>query len=222
MLLKQLFKQIFVSKELKRYIFVAAIPALLFYSFSLAGLMFKGFGIMEILRDPAQLSGQSSFLGFLSNIGIWLWISSAAICFFTALNIDSADNDKRKELLFLAGMLSLMLAVDDFFMIHDRYVSQKICYLTYAVCAVTLLIRHYKTIIEIDGVAFLLAGLLLALSILTDLSGNHIPLKYRYVQVFEEGFKFIGVTSWLYFNCRVASFRPEHSAASELNINFNR
>ena len=196
--LEELSKKIFVPKKLYSCIFIAVIPALLFYSFSLFGLKSAGFGIMEILRDPAQQSGASSFVGFLSNIGIWLWVSSAAICFFTTIT----------------GMLSIILAIDDFFLIHDRYINQKICFLFYALFAGALLIRHYKLIIEIEGFAFLLAGSFLALSILTDLIQSRIPLQYNYTQVIEEGFKFSGVATWLYFIARVASFRPTSLATS--------
>lgn len=166
---------------------------------------------MEIIRDPAHLTGQSSFLGFLSNIGIWLCISSAAICFFSISTYNFIDNDRHKEILFLVGIMSIILAVDDFFMIHERrYISQNICYFVYAFMTVALLARHFKKIIEIDGFSFLLAGLLLALSMLTDLIQGQIPLKYVYVQVFEEGFKFIGATTWLYCSWRIASFHPLH------------
>jgi hypothetical protein len=211
--LEELSKKIFISKKISRCIFIAVIPALLFYSFSLFGLKSVGFGIMEIIRDPAQQSGASSFIGFLSNIGIWLWVSSAAICFFTIITGDSRLNKNHKELIFLTGMLSIMLAIDDFFLIHDRYINQQICYLFYAIFAGALLLRHYKLIIKIEGFAFLLAGTFLALSILTDLIQARIPLQYGYTQVFEEGFKFIGASTWLYFISRAASFRPISFAA---------
>ncbi|RJP81291.1 MAG: oxidase [Desulfobacteraceae bacterium] len=197
------------------YIFVAGIPALLFYAFSLIGLSYAGFGIMEIIKDPAQQTGQSSFLGFLSNIGIWLWVSAGAISLFHALTYGLQTNAARKELLLLAGVLSMILAIDDFFMIHDRYVNQNICYLAYAVCAGLLLLRHFKQIIEIDGFSFLLFGSLLALSILTDLLDGYIPFRYKYVQIFEEGFKFVGAATWLYFSCRIVCFQSLPSAAKQ-------
>lgn len=203
-------RQIFDSKKILRYFFLVGIPASLFYALTLIGMWSLGFGITEIIRDPAQQSGQSSFLGFLSNIGIWLWISSTAISFFSVLTYDFAASDRRKKLLVLVGMLSMILAIDDFFMIHDRYVNQNICYLVYAFFAVILLVRYYKEIIEIDGFSFLLAGLLLALSILTDLIQDYLPLHYIHSQAFEEGFKFIGAATWLYFAVRIASFRPPH------------
>jgi len=175
---------------------------------SLLVLSNSGLEVMEILRDPAQQSGQSSFLGFLSNIGIWLWVSAAAICFF-ALSNESSDLSTR-ELLFLLGLFSLILAVDDFFLIHDRYINQKICYLAYAAIAGAILVRHFKKIITINGFAFVLAGVLLALSIVTDLIQFQIPMRYFVVQIFEEGFKFVGAAAWLYFIIQTAS---KHMAA---------
>ncbi|MGB3180764.1 MAG: hypothetical protein WBB45_05205 [Cyclobacteriaceae bacterium] len=102
----------------------------------------------------------------------------------------------------------MLLAIDDFFLIHDRYIDQKICYLAYVLFAGVLVLRQYKLIIEIEAVAFLLAGSFLALSILTDLLQSRIPFDYSYTQVVEEGFKFVGVATWLYFVSRIASYRP--------------
>ena len=204
-------KQIFITKKILRCVFFAGVPALLFYGLSLAGLVSAGFDLLQILRDPAQQTGQSSFLGFVSNIGVWLWVSSAAICFFIVITGDMVTKNGQRELLFLAGMLSIILAFDDFFMIHDRYINERICYVAYAFIAGTLLIRHFKLIIEIEGFAFLLACSLLMLSILTDLIQLRIPIQYDYTQVFEEGFKFIGAATWLYFISKVAYFRPPFS-----------
>lgn len=203
-----IFKKIFDAKKMYSYILFAGIPAALIYCISLFGLWSQGFSVMEILRDPAQQSGASSFLGFISNIGIWLWISSAAICFFSLLTNETKIDDNGNELLILIAIFSMILAIDDFFLIHDRYIAQEICFFTYAVCALLLLFRHHKKIIEIDGFSFILAGLLLGLSILTDLIQYYLPYPYSYIQVFEEGFKFTGAASWLYFSGRVASFKP--------------
>lgn len=134
----KMIKNNLTQENTMRCLLFSILPASIFYLISLAVLSKAGFGIMEILRDPAQQSGQPSLLGFLSNIGIWLWVSSAAICFFTLLNSSSKFRDA--ELLFLVGILSFILAVDDFFMIHDRYISQELCYLAYAFIAGALLV----------------------------------------------------------------------------------
>ena len=187
-----------------RCILFAGIPAAIFYVVCVVALYLYGFKIMEIIRDPAQQAAQSSFLGFISNIGTWLWVSSAAVCFFGIANGGFSSPRKDRELLVLVGLLSLTLAVDDFFMIHDRYIHQYICYTGYAVIAIALLVRHFRRIIDIDGFAFLLAGALLALSIFSDVLQMLIPLPYVLVQLFEEGFKFVGAATWLFFCGRLS------------------
>jgi hypothetical protein len=180
---------------------------MLFYGLSIEVLSSAGFSLREIVRDPAQQTGQSSFLGFVSNIGIWLWVCSGTVCLFSA-GVGGFTTEKRqRELLILIGMLSLVLAVDDFFLLHDRYLPQRLVFIFYAVFTITLLVRYFKKIMEIDGFAFLLAGGLLALSIFTDLNQRKIPFDYGQVQIVEDGFKFVGAASWLYFSYRLASFR---------------
>ncbi len=106
----------------------AAIPALLFYVISLQVMSSAGFSLREITRDPAQVTGLSSFVGFLSNIGVWLWVSSGAICLFSAGVGGFVSAEKQRQFLILIGMLSLVLAVDDFFLLHDRYLPEKIVF----------------------------------------------------------------------------------------------
>jgi len=199
-------KNIFNVKSMVRTILFATVPALLFYAVSMIVMINQDYKIMEIIRDFAQQMDESSFLGFLSSIGTWLWVSSAAIAFFT-FKTGELKTNRHKELLFLLGLFSILLAVDDYFMIHDRYIEQNICYGTYMVLAIAMLLRHFKHIIDINGFAFLFAGTLLALSIFTDLIQDHLPFRYSHIQVFEEGFKFVGAGTWLYFVVLVASFR---------------
>ncbi len=204
--IKDLLRQMLTSKKVLTCFLAVVIPAFLFYVISIITLKSQGFGFIEILRDPAQQSGDSSFIGFLSNIGVFLWISSTTLSFFFAFSKTILKNKRNKELLFLIGSLSFLLAIDDFFMIHDRYIDQKIVYIIYAIFLGFIFVRHLKSIIKIDGFAFLLAGLFLALSILCDLFEDKTSFTYEQVQVVEEGFKFVGAAIWLYFVSRVATF----------------
>ena len=202
-----LLKQSITPKKITLCFVYVGVPALIFYGVSIEILTSAGFSLREILRDPAQQSGESSFLGFISNIGIWLWISSVAICFYSLLTGNASNDKRQKELIFLIGALSLLLAVDDFFLLHERYVYQKGIFLFYAVSVLTLLVRHFKTIMEIDAFPFLLAGFLLGASVFIDMNQRKIPMDYAHVQVIEEGCKFVGAAIWLYFCARVASYR---------------
>lgn len=201
--------QLLDPAKLLRCIVLSTLPALMFYMASLAGLTAQGFTVLEVLRDPAQTKNASSLIGFLSNIGVWIWVSAAAIGLFTVATRPAPC--PQRGLLLLLGLFSAALALDDFFLIHDRYISQRIVYAFYALCALTLLTFMFKTIVAIDGLAFVLAGSLLAASILTDLSQPLFPEAYMSLQIAEEAFKFCGAATWLYFVCRVAAFREASS-----------
>jgi hypothetical protein len=54
-------------------------------------------------------------------------------------------------------------------------------------------------VIQADVVAFLVAALLLGLSIVSDMVQDLLPIDYATVQLLEEGFKFIGIACWLAF-----------------------
>lgn len=200
-------RQLLDPTKLRRCVLLATLPALVFYLASLAGLTANGFTVLEVLRDPAQTKNESSFIGFLSNIGVWMWVSAAAIGLFTVSTQRFEHYPRQRLLLLVLGLFSAALALDDFFLIHDRYINQRIVYGFYALCALTLLTVMFKTIVAIDGLAFVLAGSLLASSILTDQSQPLFQSSYMQLQIIEEAFKFCGAATWLYFICRVAAFR---------------
>ncbi|WP_421703035.1 hypothetical protein [Aliiroseovarius sp.] len=203
MTLKQATARVLARERVWQCFAFACLPALIFYSLSLVSLTGQGFQLMQILRDPGQQLDQSSFLGFLSNIGVWVWVSAAAINFFGALAVGRGRDGKLRELLLLLGALSILLAIDDFFMIHDRFISQRYIFPVYAIIALSILLRHFDQIIRTDGFAFLLAGFFLAMSIVTDFFQGMIPWRYAHTQVLEEGFKFVGAATWLYFAVRL-------------------
>ena len=205
-------KQIFNKRKIMLSLVATVFPALLFYAVAVWILTNSGFELHQVLRDPAQQTGISSFLGFVSNIGVWLWVSAVAICCFGLITSLSAQPQGGRELLMLLSMLSLLLAVDDFFLLHERYVYQKGIFLFYAVFALTLFVRHFRRILQIDGFAFILSGTLLASSIIIDINQRKFPLDYDYVQLVEEGCKFIGAALWLYFCGQAASLPPAKGA----------
>ena len=52
---------------------------------------------------------------------------------------------------------------------------------------------------------FLVSVVLLGLSVLTDALQGLWPNSYETVQIFEEGFKFLGIAAWLSFWCHYVS-----------------
>ncbi|MDM8165150.1 hypothetical protein [Roseovarius sp.] len=198
--------------KMHRYFLFCGIPALLFYVVSLTLLTQSGFTLIEILRDTAQSTGQSSFLGFLSNIGVWFWVAAGAICLARALSFERGGDDRLRRLLFLVGGFSLVLAADDFFLIHDRYIAEGIVVPLYAIFLWRLLSKHRQAIFAVNGAAFLGAGALLGMSVGIDAVQEVIGIPYAVNQVIEEGMKFLGAATWLYFCYEAAALRERIAA----------
>lgn len=205
--ISNILKSVLNRRNIKFCFLYAVIPALAFYIISLYVLNESGFSVIKILRDPYQQFKKHSLRGFISNVGNFMWVATTTICYFEVISNKFRLSDKRLLLLMLFGSLTFLLGIDDFFMIHDRYINQNYCYGAYACLGIALLIKCHKKILQIDGTAFVLGGSLLALSILTDLIQKKLPFRYHQVQIVEEGFKFLGGAVWLYFSGKVASRR---------------
>ena len=82
-----------------------------------------------VIRDLAQTCGYPIGVGMISNIGILLWGAASSICFFTTFS--ESINRELSKLLLLGGLFSGLLCIDDFFLLHDRYVGPDFLNLTY-------------------------------------------------------------------------------------------
>lgn len=127
------------STHVSHFVRYCVAPALVFYAVSLAVMTQSGFTLIEILRDPAQQTKHSSFLGFVSSIGSWLWVAAATLCFFRLAVRAAPGWDSHKRLFALLGGFSLFLALDDFFLIHDRFITEGILIPPYSIFLFVLL-----------------------------------------------------------------------------------
>jgi hypothetical protein len=86
---------------------MSAVAALIF--------VFKGNDVAHLYRDAASITGAPSYLGAFSFMGEGLLVAAAALAAF-AVVCGAKDRG-----LFAAGaLLSLVIAVDDLFMLHER------------------------------------------------------------------------------------------------------
>ena len=200
-------KQVLARPALMRVLKLCVAPALVVYLVFLAIGSIGGMSMIEMLRDPAQQTGDSSFLGFISSIGTWLWLSAAIFCVFRIATFPTAGEPSHKTLLKLACGFSFFLAVDDFFLIHDRYITEGILIPAYALFLAYLIKRFWSLIVQIDGTAFLTAGAMLFMSVLVDATQEILPVSYGASQALEEGFKFLGAAAWAFFCFRIAAWR---------------
>ena len=140
----------------------------------------------------------------ISNIGILLWGAAASICLFTTFS--GGIKRESSKLLLLGGIFSGLLCIDDFFLIHDRYIGPDFLNFTYLTISIFILVR-FRRILKIIGLFNLIISILfLGLSVFFDGVIQQIfNQSYELTQLIEEGFKFLGIACWLNFWCKASS-----------------
>ena len=190
-------------KNILRALSVAALPGLVIYVLAISLSAMAGIKGILVIRDLAQTCDSPLGVGLISNLGYLLWIATAAIALFTAYATPTYSQHKLKDLLLCGGWFSFILCIDDMFLLHDRYIGQTFLYVVYAIFAFLIVFKFRDQLLKNGGEIFILAATLLAFSVLTDKFQRDIadimPIKYETIQLFEEGVKFLGITTWLYF-----------------------
>ena len=189
-----------------RWLAFALLPAALVYGAALGLSRAGGITDLElVIRDLAQTCRYPLGVGLVSNLGYLLWMATGAICLFTALSEVSRPKGRERELLLAGGAFSLLLCLDDMFLLHDRYISANVLYLLYIVFALAILLRYRDLVVRLGGPVFLGAVILLGSSLVFDKFQEVLPIAYGPGQLFEEGVKFLGIASWLFFWWRASA-----------------
>ena len=184
--------------------YFSILPSTILYLAILCISNFYDIKLSLVVRDLAQTCGYPIGVGMISNIGILFWGAAASICFFTTF-LESINRESSK-LLLLGAIFSSLLCIDDLFLLHDRYIGPDFLNLTYLAISIFLLVR-FRRILKIIGLFNLLISILfLGLSVFFDGVIQQIfNQNYEFTQLFEEGFKFIGIACWLNFWCKASS-----------------
>lgn len=194
-----------LQRPFRRVVLLVLLPALLVYMLALVLSAAAGIQTQLVIRDLAQTCDTALGVGLLSNLGYLLWIAAAAIPLFAALSGVVPLKSRVRQLLLCGGAFSLLLCLDDMFLLHDRYIGSTFLYSLYAVFALLILFRFRRQVQALGGGSFLLAVVLLGLSVLIDQFQELIPVPYTRLQLVEEGAKFLGIATWLAFWSQAAA-----------------
>jgi hypothetical protein len=168
--------------------------------------------IIYLLKDPftvVQLSNQCChvYYGLVSNLGVMLWTTAAAVCLFTALLLVNLGR-RGAEPIFLiaAGLFTGWLALDDFFMIHEDVlplfgVPQPLTYAGYAGAAALYLLLSWRQILDSRPALMALAMALLGTSVVIDVLVHSESTLHVFM---EDGAKFLGILAWTGFHVTAA------------------
>ncbi len=165
----------------------------------------KGISISSLTSDPATIAKVPPYTGFLSQIGIFFWSASVAVCMFGAKVISRhPDNLNFKRFLNVSGMLTLVLGLDDVFLLHEEVfplfgVPQLVVLVSYAGFVLFYLFRFYSLILKTEFVLLGMALFFFAVSIIVDVFE---PQFFGRLLV-EDSAKLVGIVSWLSYFFRV-------------------
>ena len=191
------------------------LPAAVLYAVALFWSGAEGISPKLVLRDLAQSCDAPLGQGFLSSVGYLLWMAAAAIALFAASTRQIQGPAAYRQFAYCGGGFSLWLCLDDMFLVHDRYLGEAFLYVTYAFFTGMLLFRFRGPLRRFGGDTFLVSVVLLGLSVLTDELQWLWPNSYETVQIFEEGFKFLGIAAWLSFWCHYVSSSSKPAALEQ-------
>ena len=174
--------------------------------------LIKGIPLGHLTRDPASSVNFPLYFGVISSLGVLMWAASASLCLFVGLLQYQVEKNYEEARFFLsAGLLTLILLFDDLFLLHERFfpnylnISELIVYFAYIAFGLSFLIIYIQRIISTEYPLLFGAGILLAMSMLTDritFFGYDTSLSY----LVEDGFKFMGITTWFVYFARSCWF----------------
>lgn len=157
--------------------------------------------IWKLAKDPAQVMDFPPYIGLLSNWDALLWMASATICLFTSLVIKNSQlNFRTYRFIFLSGILSFILAVDDIFLLHDLVLPRLLdmpeflFYFIYVLTLGTYILFFWRDISKYDYLLFIIAFILFGLS-----RGFFLPRFLRAYMTTNDMLKYFGIVFWLAF-----------------------
>lgn len=179
------------------------VPAIVIFSLLALYSYLNDFKFNDLSEDPVQTLQGPKYLGLLVHINIAIMCFASAILLF-ASKISSASEKPaiHTRFLFFAGLFSLLLVCDDFFMFHDWVfrdiipIEENVIFGFYALSALVFLVYFRNVILKTDYI-LLLAGVgFMGISVLTDIAVVN-DFSWKYKAMLEDGSKFFGMVSWV-------------------------
>jgi hypothetical protein len=186
------------------------VPALLALGAVFAASLASNVPVAYFLRDPAGTLHVPNYIGVVSGLGVLLWCSCAAVCMFSwAVLKKTGASGQWPAFFFSAGIVTTVLLVDDFFMLHENAsqiywrFGEETVFALYGVMFVFFIARSWRAIASTEFLVFVLACGFMALSLVCDKLngpyGDNVPAMRLLI---EDGAKLLGIVAWLVYFAR--------------------
>lgn len=186
-----------------------------------------GIAIADFTRDPLQIVGAPVYTGIVSSASAVIWSGTAAVCLFSfAVVRGSTERDAAPRFLLAGGLVTTLLLVDDFFLLHEivfpRYVGvpEKAVQVAIAGILVWFVVSFRTVILRTDYLLLALAcG---ALGVSTGLDFIESVGSYRAFYLFEDGAKLFGIVNWAAYFVLVSAGQVVSSRPTEASASYHR
>ena len=184
--------------------FIVSILLLLVYFLSIV----MGLDIAYFLKEPTALLKVPSYIGIISNLGVFMWSLTVGVCFFTCFVAEDVVDKSGFKFIFYSGIFSFILLVDDFFLLHESifprhfHIPQPVLFAVYFLYLVFLIAKFNKYILSVNYVYFIIALFLFINSLTLDFLREVFifPETIDSIGMFvEDGFKIFGILTWFIF-----------------------
>jgi hypothetical protein len=154
--------------------------------------------LSTLTRDMASIANVHPLIGVVSNVGVLLWCAATAICLFGFSLLRQRGLRVEARFLMWAGLMTLVLLIDDLFMIHEYIapvhfrVNEKLVLISYACATGVYLLSHRRLILSANYLLLAAAMALFTASMLVDIADGR-----GWWRLAEDGCKILGIASWL-------------------------
>lgn len=177
------------------------IPSLVVLLIAIIANKFYDVRIISMTRDVSSLGKIPSFYGFISSLGILLWMATVAICFFTSTLLKTINETFSYRFMLSSAILSSYLLIDDLFLLHEHSGvlfkgSELFIYALLGVSVFLYLIIFKSIILKTNYLVLILALFFLFASISIDSIQPFLWGKGDLHAFLEDGTKWIGICFW--------------------------
>lgn len=162
----------------------------------------SGLQLADLTDDPSLSNSRAWFAGGLSTFGVILMAMASGVAFFSAgLRKYLAVGRRRRSASFWIGLCSLVLLIDDAYMLHDSFFPNVLntpeiipqLFIGGSVFATLILFRRAI------GESFLFAIPAVSCWVLSVLIDFGLDDSGLLVLLLEDGFKILGICFWFQF-----------------------
>ena len=192
-----------VSRRDVRIIALTLAGALTLLALLLALAVTSGMEPWKLFADATSVANNNPLSSAISSLSIMSWTAAAAVTLLAGAVAVTHQAQAESRFLVFFGAWSLLLAVDDQFLLHEWYVpmlpfgGQSLYVVGYGIVFIGFVLTQWATLQRQSPLLFATAVAFLLGSVCFDTAADAFGFKPVWAGPTEDSLKFLGVVLWL-------------------------